>query len=204
MDEKELIARCREGDMDAFEQLMSAYQQRIYNVAYRMMGNPHDASDLTQETMIRIYRFIGSFRGESAFSTWVYHITLNGCREALRRLSRHPVVSLDEPLQMDDGELLRELPDKAPLPEEHYLNQELSELLQTLIAELPPEYRAVLILRENEGLRYEEIAAETGISIGTVKSRLNRARARLREKLYLYQEQYPEISRLFDGKEVGE
>lgn len=192
----ELVKRSQQGDIDAFEQLISKYQQKIYNIAYRLMGNPHDAGDLAQEALIKVYKSIRSFRLDASFSTWVYHIVTNVCRDELRKRSRHQVSSLDEPLSVHDGEVSKEVADFSNCPEFAYEQKESEEYIQELINSLNPDYRIVVVMREMMGFSYEEIATELNITLGTVKSRLNRARKYLKDKIIADREQPPRNNRL--------
>lgn len=200
--EEMLVKRSQNGDLEAFEELIAPYQQKIYNLAYRLLGNYHDASDAAQEVMLKLYRSLGGFRGEAAFSTWLYRVTINACNDYLLKLSRRKENSLDELIQTDKGELAKDIPDYGAIPENNYLDQELAQFLQGLIMSLPEEYRIVMVLREIEGLSYLEIQDYLSISLGTVKSRINRARRLLRKKILQNTEQYPEFLRLMDIREV--
>jgi len=202
-DEALLISRCKEGDDEAFSLLIERYQQKVYNTAFRMMGNYHDASDCTQEVFLRIFRSIRSFRGESSFSTWVYHITVNVCKDELRSRSRHIDESIDEMLQTSDGERHKEIAADCPEPSEIYETTELMDRLQVLINELDPNYRLILLMREHDELSYQEIADTLGLSIGTVKSRINRARIALRKKIIADGKLFAEIERLYDIENKG-
>jgi len=195
-DEYDLICRSQKGDIDAFEQLISAYQQKIYNTAYRMMGNYHDASDVAQEAIIKVYKALSGFRREASFGTWVYHITANTCRDEIRRQYRAHESSLDECILTDSGEITKEIADCSHMPEQVLGEKEVEEYLQTLINALNPEYRMVMVLREQLGLSYQEIADSLDISMGTVKSRINRGRRALREKILADKEHYPDLMRL--------
>ncbi|MGI6712506.1 MAG: RNA polymerase sigma factor [Bacillota bacterium] len=182
--DKELIKRSQQGDIEAFEQLISKYQQKVYNIAYRLIGNTHDACDLAQEALIKVFKSIKSFRGDASFSTWLYHIITNVCRDELRKRSRCQTSFLDEPLVIgEEGEITKQIADVSNLPENALEKKELEAYLQELINSLNPEYRMVILLREVLGYSYEEIALNLNISLGTVKSRLNRARGYLKEKL---------------------
>ncbi|ATW23777.1 RNA polymerase sigma factor [Candidatus Formimonas warabiya] len=196
IDDEDLVKRSQQGDIEAFEQLISKYQQKVFNIAYRLIGNPHDASDLAQEALIKVYKSIKSFRLDASFSTWVYHIVTNVCRDELRKRSRHQVSSLDEPLVSQDGEVNREVPDYSNCPETAYEQKESGEYIQGLINSLSPEYRMVVVMREMMGLSYEEIAQELNITLGTVKSRLNRARKYLKDKIIEDREQRQSMGRL--------
>jgi RNA polymerase sigma-70 factor (ECF subfamily) len=188
-----LIKKGKEGDVAAFEELIIAYQQRIYNTAYRLLGNTYDASDMAQEAIIKIYRALPGFRGDSSFSTWIYRITVNVCRDELARKYRHMESSLDEYIMTENGEMRREIADFSRLPEDLAQNKELGEYLQALIDSLSPEYRLVIVMREYLYFSYQEIADALAISIGTVKSRINRARKILRQKIKADAEHYPHL-----------
>ena len=181
--DEELVKRSKLGDAEAFEQLIARHQQKVYNIAYRLMGNPHDAGDLAQEALIKVYKSIGKFRGEASFSTWLYHIISNVCRDEMRKRSRHPVSFLDEPVVTEDGTLEKEVADLRGSPETAFEQKESDAFIQQLISTLNPEYRVVIVMREMMGFTYEEIAGELHISLGTVKSRINRARKYLKERI---------------------
>ena len=198
--EEALIKKCRNGDGDAFEQIVGLYQQKIYNTAYRMTGNHHDACDAAQEVFLRIYRSISNFRGECSFSTWVYRITANVCKDTLKERGRYAEESIDEDAFSESGRKLRELAESALTPESVYDNKELGEYLQSLINKLPPDCRTVILLREQAGLTYQEISDALGVSLGTIKSRISRARHALQEKIIADMKPFPEISRLIGGR----
>lgn len=181
--ESELIKRCQLGDIEAFEQLIVSHEKKVYNIAYRYMGNKEEAEDLAQEAFIKVFRAIKGFRGEAAFSTWLYHIVSNVCRDALRKNSRRMEASLDCAVTTEKGELQREVADWSMSPEPIYESHELGEFIQALINQLTPEYKTVIIMREFQEMSYEEIAAALDCSLGTVKSRLSRARKALRNKI---------------------
>ena len=198
MDDKLLLKRCQDGNIDAFEQLVDCYQQKVYNIAYRMVGNYHDASDVVQEVFVRVYKSIKSFRGDCSFSTWLYHITTNVCKDELRAKNKYSEDSIDEYIETEKGSLQKIFASADPSPEEQYEEQELSERLQQVIDSLHPDYRSVLVMREQNELSYQEIADALGISLGTVKSRINRARAALAKKIIANQKLFPEYIRLYD------
>lgn len=175
-----LVSECRRGNQEAFAALVERYHGRIYSLAYRLLGNPEDASELTQETFCRAYVKLGEFRGDASFSTWLYRIANNLCLDQLRRRQRRPAVSLDA--ESGDGSL-REVSAGAPGPAEVCTRRAMLARLEEVIATLPPDQRATLILRDVQGLSYEEIAQVLQCSLGTVKSRLSRARRSLRDKL---------------------
>lgn len=188
LEEKELISLSQKGDIDAFEELVARYERKVYTIAYRYMGNPEDASDLAQETFLKVFKSIDKFRGESSFSTWIYRITANICKDELRKIKRKPQTSLDQEVWLDEGSVVRQAVDEKPTPDEAFEQKELRNYLQDLIAKLSPEYRMVVVLRDINGYSYDEIAKITDTSLGTVKSRLNRARKALSEQINLVKE----------------
>lgn len=200
LSEEALIKKCQAGDANAFEQIVGLYQQKIYNIAYRMTGNYHDASDAAQEVFIRIYRSIKTFRGDCSFSTWVYRVTVNVCKDLLKNRGRFP----EEPLNEDPSDESRRTPveqdGEGNDPESAYENKELGEYLQTLIDKLPSECRMVILLREQAGFSYQEISDILGVSLGTIKSRISRARRTLQEKIIQDMQPFPEILRLIDER----
>ncbi len=181
--EAELVQQSCAGNMDAFEQLILQHEKRVYTIAYKYMGNHEDASDMAQEAIIKAYQSIGSFRGDAAFGTWLGKITANRCLDELRKHKNIQTTSLEDTLELDDGDVKKEIPSPIATPEEHTVQQETSDYIQMLIGELKEEYRAAMILRELEGYRYEEIAEILSCSVGTVKSRISRARAYLKERI---------------------
>lgn len=182
LEEQALLARAQAGDVQAFERLVAAYERKVYNLAYRLTGNHDDASDVAQEALIKVYTSLGDFRGDSSFSTWLYRVVSNACLDELRRRKRQRATSLDEPLATDDGALARQLAASGDGPEEALARKELRATVQLAIQNLDEEHRVVIILRDIQGHSYQEIADYLGLSLGTVKSRLNRARAALQKK----------------------
>lgn len=178
MDESRLIRRASDGDADAFNALMGMHERRMYAVALRMCSNPEDAQDCLQEAMLRIYRAISGFKAQSSFSTWVYRITMNTCLDELRRRKNRPSTSLDGLL--DNG---WSPTDEEDTPERHAVHTELRANLMRAIQELPEDMRAAVVLRDIQGYSYEEIADILDANVGTIKSRISRAREKLREKI---------------------
>ncbi|MBR5430218.1 MAG: sigma-70 family RNA polymerase sigma factor [Firmicutes bacterium] len=203
--ERQLIDRAKKGDPSAFNELMEAYSRTVFNIGLQMLHDRDDASDMTQETMIKVYRALPRFRGDAAFSTWVYRIMVNTCRDFLRSAARRRETPFSDFGEEDDGRPLLEAVDDSAQPERLYLEAESEEYLLSLIRRLRPEYRLVLTMRELGGLSYQEIAEAGDLSVGTVKSRLNRARAALREQVLADAEQFPGLLRLMDkgGAEDG-
>ncbi|HHW44688.1 MAG TPA: sigma-70 family RNA polymerase sigma factor [Desulfotomaculum sp.] len=178
---KQLIIRSQGRDLAAFEQLVQMYQQRVYALSYQLAGNHADAQDLAQEVFIRAFRSLESFRYEADFGTWLHRITVNLWLNMKRRQGNVTVLSLDEPVHTDDGEISREVAAGSGDPVEALEEKEFRGLVGRALQELPAEQRAVLVLREVEGYSYDEIARMLGLSLGTVKSRLNRARDGLKK-----------------------
>ena len=183
MDEARLIKRAQNGDSKAFEILIEAHFKKIYNIAYRMAGNPDDASDMTQEVMIKLFRNINSFEGNSKFSTWVYRVATNTCLDELKKLRRHSTYSINSEISTADGEFMYEVEDTSPTPDLEVERGELADMVAKAIAALNPEHRAIITLRDIQEFSYEEIANILNLSEGTVKSRLSRARMQLKKIL---------------------
>jgi RNA polymerase sigma-70 factor (ECF subfamily) len=181
--EKLLVKKSQSGDIEAFESLISSYDKRAYNIAYRVMGNEEDAKDMAQEAMLRIFRSIKDFKGQSSFSTWLYRIVTNVCLDELRRRKNDKHISIDSTIQTENGELHIELSSDKETPESVYERVEQRELIKKAIRELNDEYRSVIVLRDIQGFSYDEISNMLDCSLGTVKSRINRARTMLRDKL---------------------
>ena len=182
LDEPELLERSRQGDLEAFNALVLAYQDRVYTLCLRMLGSSQAAEDATQETFLSAYRSVGRMRGTSARS-WLLRIATNACIDELRRRRRQPQLSLDVPVTGTDEDRPLEVADPVDGPERLALRGELCTALQAELLRLPPDQRLAVILCDVEGLSYEEIAASMGSSIGTVKSRISRGRSRLRDAL---------------------
>ncbi|MCC6800640.1 MAG: sigma-70 family RNA polymerase sigma factor [Anaerolineae bacterium] len=191
MDDGELVARLKAGDQAAYAQLVEEQAARIYRLALRMMGNETDAEDVLQETFLSAFRSIDSFEERSSLSTWLYRIATNAALMRLRRKEPEQV-SVDEPLERDDGDLLpRQFFDFCCLPEDDLLRDEARAEMLRAIDGLPATLRSVFVLRDIEGLSTEETANALDLSISAVKSRLMRARLKLRERLSTYFSQGP-------------
>jgi RNA polymerase sigma-70 factor (ECF subfamily) len=180
------IERAQAGDLSAFNELVVEYQSLVCNVCLRMLGSQQAAEDAAQEAFINAWRSIDRFRGDS-FRAWLLRIATNLCRDELRRRGRRPSSSLETAL--DAG--MPDPPDEEPLPEESALNAELRDGLQAALAELPEEQRTAIVLCDVEGLDYAEIAVAMKTSLGTVKSRIARARMRMREVMLRQPELLP-------------
>ncbi len=182
----DLVARARQGDQGAFETLVSHYRGRLHNHVARMVQDPVEAEDLTQEAFLRAYQALPHFRGDASFQTWLYRIASNLAIDASRRRKRRQwqTASLDEPLEEDDSPLARDLADAAArTPSELAESSALRDQVWSALGELSPKLRPVVILYDLQGLSYEQIAKLLGCPLGTVKSRLFNARCQLRDKL---------------------
>jgi RNA polymerase sigma-70 factor (ECF subfamily) len=181
----EAIRAALAGEEDAFGRLVDKYRDSIFNLAYRMTGNPADAEELSQEAFLRAYTGLADFRVGARFHPWLYTITLNLCRNHLRRRSLLRWVPLHAPAgrEEEDGGAALDPPAPAANPEQALLDKEVDARLQRAIDALPVKYREVFLLRQSEGLSYEEIAEIAGLPLGTVEVRLFRARRRLLEAL---------------------
>ena len=172
--EAELIRRVLAGDKNAFEPLVAENQKNVYNLALKMLRNPADALDITQEAFLKAYTHLPSFRGESRFSVWLYRLTYNLCVDYSRRPAGKTVSVTLSGDREEDEEL--DIPDTRHLPEDELERRELRRTVDRAISALPENYRQILLLREYSGLSYEELGQELHLSPGTVKSRLARAR----------------------------
>jgi RNA polymerase sigma-70 factor (ECF subfamily) len=185
-DEWQLVSAAKGGDTTAFEELVNRYERKIFRLGMNITQNREDAEDVMQDAFLKAYQNLDRFQGDSRFYTWLVRIAVN---EALMKLrKRRPnQVSLDEPIT-DDGEdsLFREIEDWGPSPETRFAQNELNEILNSVISELDPIFRVVFLLRDVEGLSTEDTAQILGISAAAVKSRLLRARLKLRQKLNKY------------------
>ncbi len=182
--EKLWLARSREGDVESFEKLIGRYQKTAYNVALRMMHHEEDAKDVTQEALIKAFKSIQSFRGDSGFSTWLYRILVNTCKDELRK-RRGNTVSLEQGRQSDSGFEAIELADETFAPEVVLESVTTRQTINEAIRALPEQNRTAVILRDVQGYSYEDIGVLLGCPVGTVKSRINRGRHLLKESLTL-------------------
>jgi RNA polymerase sigma-70 factor (ECF subfamily) len=194
MDQAHIIKQAQKGSIAAFNQLIMAYQGTAYNVAYRISGNQEAAADACQDAFLKAYNAINQYRGGS-FKSWLMRIVTNACYDQLRYNSRRPADSLDELTENPALDSVKLVSDQER-PEEHILRDELNDLLQFGINQLPEEQRVVLVLNDVQGFSYQEIADIIDQPLGTVKSRLSRARRRLRDYLLEQQELLPGHYRL--------
>ncbi len=182
-DEKALIKKIKSGDIEAFSDLVLRYEKRAFNFAYRMLKDAHLAEDATQEAFLRVYSKINTFMGNSSFQAWFYTILNNICLDILRKKSRQPDALTISQTSSDDEEYELQIEDKSAGPYETLQKKDAAILLEKAIDLLSYEHRSVIILRDIEGREYDEIAKILNISLGTVKSRLSRARLSLRKIL---------------------
>lgn len=198
MDEPALIRGAREGDLDSFNRLVLEYQSIVFNVAYRIMGDGDSAGDAAQEAFISAYRNIGGYRGGS-FKGWLLRIVTNACYDELRRRKRRPAASLEALTVVEtgpDAEGEAQLASEAESPEHHAERAELGGAIQRCLDDLPNDQRLAVVLCDIQEMDYSEIAAVMGTALGTVKSRIARARLKLRECLHGHPELLPRNYRL--------
>ena len=182
MTDNELIERCKHGDRDAFTAIMEKYQNLVFGMAYNILSDYQDAEDAAQDTFVKAYKSISSFKGQSAFTTWLYVICKNSCNDILRKRQKHSqVMSIDS--DDSDDSPIREIKSDKPTPEEQAELNETQKIVREAINSLKNEYKEVLVLSDMQQLSYDEVSAILKIPVGTVKSRLNRARNALRKKL---------------------
>ncbi len=200
VDEPELIRYAQQGDLESFNRLIQIYERQVFNLAWRIMGDSDSAADATQEAFISAYKAVGRFRGGS-FRSWMMRIVTNACYDELRRRKRRPAGSLEKlfdevgvPEPDDPGDLIHKPED----PETAAERAELSYAIQDCLNRLPDDFRVVAVLADVHGYEYGEVARVIGKPLGTVKSRLARARARLRECLQRHRELLPATYRLED------
>lgn len=181
-EERHAIAEAQRGDVQSFNTLVRLYEGRVYTLCYRMLGDSESAADAAQDSFLSAYRNIRSFRGGS-FRSWLLRIATNTCYDALRARKRRPSISLESATAEEDDHAPLQISDGAEPLEDLALRRELSAAIQRSLGDLPEDQRAVLILSDIEGMAYDEIAEITGTNLGTVKSRLSRGRAKLRDLL---------------------
>jgi RNA polymerase sigma-70 factor (ECF subfamily) len=186
-EEQLLVDRCRRGDRESFAQLMRLHEKQIYNFTYRMLGSEGEAEDLTQDIFIAAFQGIRSFRGEAKFSTWLYRIALNQARNRIKYLSRRNFFARQRRRTDYRANIVSESPeglaDSAPTPEQWTMTKDLVVQVQECLNQIPPQARQILVLRDIQGFSYDEMSEMLSLKPGTVKSRLHRARAAMRECL---------------------
>ncbi len=189
IEESILLERCKCGDPASWDVLIRRYEKSVYKFAYSLCRNHEEAGDIAGQVFLRLYQNLGSFRAEASFTSWLFRIVRNTYLDLCVRPAHKSHLSLDaSPANNTEPSAGRDIPDPSPSPETLCLENETSQMLTKAIQHLPAYQRQVLHMYHAEGKSYEEIATSTGLSIGTVKSRLNRARAMLRERLAPFQE----------------
>lgn len=178
-----LIKLCKEGDLQAFEELISKYEARVFNITFRILGDYAEAEDVSQDILVKVFRFIKGFKEQSSFYTWLYRITVNECMDVINKRKKAVIYSIDTPIETENDEIAREIQDKGESVEEKAERNELRKYLAEAINSLSSEHRAVIVLRDVQGFSYEEIAEIIKCPPGTVKSRINRARCELKDLL---------------------
>ncbi len=185
-EDTDVVLRCQSGETDAFEVLVERHQKRMLNIAYRMLGDYAEACDIVQEAFLSAYRSIRTFRRQAKFSSWLYGIVLNHSKNRLKQIagrSRHETQSIDDPVELKNGNVSRQMADCGETVADGLEKREMEEAVQGCIDALEGEYKAVLVLRDLQGFSYEEIGGMLNLPEGTVKSRLFRARAALKDRL---------------------
>jgi RNA polymerase sigma-70 factor, ECF subfamily len=180
---RRLVARCKRGERGAFDDLIHRYERKVYNFAYRLCGNYDEANDVASETFVRVYNALQNFRGDSSFITWLFRIVTNVYLDEKKRQRARPHQSLEEIIELEETTVRRQIEDPEPTPDERVQLRERADMLQNAIDALPDYQRMMIVMFHTENKSYEEIAEILDLPIGTVKSRLNRARLSLREKL---------------------
>ena len=181
--DRELVERCQRGELNAYEVLVNRYRQRVYGLAFSMLRHEQDATDLSQETFVKGWQAIRGFKKNASFYTWLYRITTNLCIDFVRKRERRPTVPFEEAVDPEADAGVEVPPSNQPLPTDELRRKELREQIDAALLELSAEHRAVIQLREFEGLEYAEIAKVVGCSLGTVMSRLHYARKHLQKLL---------------------
>lgn len=181
MSDEELVKKVKNGDADAFEQIIIKYEKKIFGLIYNMLRNENEIEDVAQEVFIKVYKNLDKFNGDSSLYTWIYKIATNLCLDQIKK--RKEVIYIDEKLQLDDGEVEIQIPSDEKLQDEIYEQKELKQKLESCIDKLPEKQKAMIVLRDIKGLSYDEIAEILDLKLGTVKSQINRARLKLKELL---------------------
>ena len=184
--QKEVIEGCKAGDEKAFAEIVLHYQKKVFNIAYRMLGNMEEAKDLAQEVFISVFESIESLREEAKFDAWLTQVTLNHCRNRWKYLKRRQYFhsdSLDDPLETENGTIPRPIYDPSGNPETLYEKKVIQQIVQRALLKLKEDKRELIVLRDLQGFSYEEIGKMIGLPEGTIKSKLHRARVDLKETL---------------------
>ena len=184
--QKEVIESCKAGDEKAFEEIVLHCQKKVFNIAYRMLGNAEEAKDLAQEVFLSVFESVKDLKEEAKFNAWLTQITLNHCRNRWKYLKRRQYFStdsLDDPIETEDGSVPRAIYDPSDNPEIHFEKKMIQQLIQRGLLKLKEDQRELIVLRDLQGFSYEEIGESLGFPEGTIKSKLHRARMDLKEVL---------------------
>ncbi len=184
--DSELVAASQQGDLNAFEALVTRHQKRMLNIAFRLVGDYDDACEVVQDAFVSAYKNIGTFRGDARFTTWLTTITLNLSKNRLKQVrarQAHEAYSLDEPVRTDDGEMNRDSPSQEPSVLDQLERRDTQARVQDCIKALETDFRETLVLRDIQEFSYEEIGSMLKVRVGTVKSRLFRAREMVKDCL---------------------
>ena len=201
MENDVLVQRAKQGNMEALEELLQRHEKIVYYIVLRTMGAGEDVKDISQEVFLKAYRNLSKFDGKSTFSTWIYRIAVNTCIDEMRKRKGKQTYSLDAELEQEDGNYQRQFADTADTPEQSLIRQELRQEVVTALEQLSPEHKTALVLREMQGFSYEEISEITQTPLGTVKSRISRAKIQLKEEILKLREQNPNSMRPNNRKE---
>lgn len=182
-DERRLIRRLKAREERAFREFVDIHQERVFNLVFRMLGNRQEAEDVSQEVFVTVFKAIGSFRGESKLSTWLYRIAANHAKNRLKYLARRRSRRQSSIDDVPEGELHRSTGALSQQPDRVAMGHQLEALVQRALTTMDEDYRLIIVLRDVENLSYDEIAEISGLAMGTVKSRLHRARAALKKEL---------------------
>lgn len=182
-EEQALLQRCKDGEIGAFDELVQRYQKRVFNFAYGIAGNQDDANDVAQEAFVRVFNSIQTFRGDANFTTWIYRIVTNVYLDERKKSKSHRLTSLDDYIDLEENSVSRQIEDEGPLPDEVAQSKERNQAVRNAVNSLPDYQRIIVTLYHLHDMSYDEIAEILHLPIGTVKSRLNRARLALAEKL---------------------
>lgn len=188
-DEETLIRSASRGDARAFENLVATYEKSVFNLAFRLVSDREDAMDIVQDVFLKAYQALPKFRGDSRFSTWIYRVCVNASLDHLRRKQRTTSYSLDEPLSFRESSVTRQVEDESENVADSVETKFLGQAVLAVLRDLDPAHRVIILLSDVQGYTYQEIADILGLSMGTVKSRLHRARNMVRR--LLPQEQFP-------------
>lgn len=201
--EMQLVNRATHGDVEAFERLIRTYEKTVYNLCLRMLGNEQEAYDAAQEVCVKIWRQLEHFRGESKLSTWIYRIATNQCLDRLRKLKHRQEISIFQKNGQDEEEWLIDQPTSKEYVEQTIETKAMQEIIKTAISELKGEHKTMIVLRDIQNYAYEEIADLLNLSLGTVKSRISRARLALKKILEQDKEPYKSFFVKRSDKEGG-